>query len=170
MLISFFSFSPLFLKNTFFQQTMNKRWENHRSQEDKLTHGSTLFIFLQNKLINPRHRGRNHAANVFCSFSVFDSWCCFIFVFAFLPSPFPETFMEWRVPHTEIWKAGRSGPFSTLHPCSLIIFTVIYWLFCSAEAGSLSKSSDINNSAVLGSHKDALLRNYQPLYCPGIVS
>lgn len=64
---------------------------------------------------------------------------------AFILSPFPEP----------------SRPQQGLHPCSLIIFSVIYWLFLSAEAGSLSQNPDINNAAFLGSHTEAVLLNYQ---------
>lgn len=74
--------------------------------------------------------------------------------------------MELRVAKMcDLFCRELAGPLALwahrLYPCTLIIFTLIYWLFLSAEADSLSKNSDVNNSAVLGSHKAALVCNYQ---------
>lgn len=147
---------------------MNKRSENHRNQEDNLTGSSALFTFLPNKIIKPTMQREEPHCQCQPQFLLFDSWCYFVFVLQFIF--FSETFMELRVQRcglccTQGTRLATAVPLALwtqhLFPCSLIIFTIIYWLFLSAVADSLSKNSSVNNSAVLPSHKAALFCNYQ---------
>lgn len=83
----------IILRSTLFQQ-MNKRSENHRNQDDSLTGSSALFTFLQNTLITPTMYREEPRCECQPQFLFFDSWG--YFVFAFISSPFSETFMELR--------------------------------------------------------------------------